>query len=442
MENINCIYSEIVDLLTYESFQKGEKFKKVHLLVIDDSYSNRKHFIKKLEGKKIFEIIEAKNGIEGLYMLGKYGDLIRIVFFDIWMPIMDGPEFFIKAHKADLITDIPLVATVPAINKKLLIELIRRGVYSYLPHPFSEEQLMTLIRDAFTKKVRGIKDLIDEISNINTHGRNTMEYSNFIQFKLLDEKIEYETETDISEQSDNQDTKRRITGNEKNEDNRELCRIRKSYSETFGNDKSGVEKKFGERTLNELKRDRTGENNPKLFYLNECLKKNIVLYLVLYISERNYSFDYYEDFVDFIEKSGELENKCNEVISEFDEKGMEAVYNSDKELFIELYKTLSDCRLQNNELDSTELLKSGIFYYLIAYWNFLLKEKIKTSYHAEYIDLKNVLNQGSIDSNKRIKYFEQLTSKWKSRVSSVVLTLQNLKSSGDSLIKEASKYKV
>ncbi|MBP7652611.1 response regulator [Candidatus Dependentiae bacterium] len=438
MENIDSIYSEIVDLITFEAFQKGEKFKKIHILVIDDSATMRKNFIRKLESKKIFEVVEARNGIEGLYMLGKYRESIKIIFFDIWMPIMDGPEFFIKGLKAGLLEGIPLIATVSAINKKLLIELIRRGVYSYLLYPFSEEELMSMLRDAFTKKVRGIKDLIDQITKINTSGRNTMEYSNFSCFRLLEEKIEYEDEKEInSDFEENSNITRNINADDNQENfERQNCKIKNDFNETLNSAETG--KKITERTLTELKRDRTSENNPKLFYLNESLKKNLILYLITYLQERNYNFDYYEDFVDFFEKSGDLDKKSKDVITEFDEKGILAVYNSDKELFTELYQILSECKLEKKELNSVIEYKDGIYYYIIAYWKFFLKEKIKLSLHAEYTELRNLLNQGSVDVNKKNKYFEQLINKWKTKISAGSLSLQSLKSSGDKIIHEAA----
>lgn len=435
--DVNLIYSEIVDWLTYESFQKDSKFKKATIIIADDSNSMRRMLLKRLETKNVFEIVEAKNGVEALYMLGKYSDTVRLIFLDIVMPFLDGPEFFLKTSKAELLKETPVVLTVPAINKRLLIEMVRRGVFSYMLYPFTEAQLFEMIRDAIMKKRRGITELLEDINNIHLSGRATMVYN-----KINWDTIDSEEGDGLSRNFENSEDSEKIKYRNLNEhkDDTSMERQNLSYKDTAGN--AELLKQIDKEIVNKLESEKTYENNLKLFYINELLKSKIVDVFIDYLKSNDYKLNDYSDFSYNIENTDSFDIQSKKVLDEFDNKGLQIIYSSDKELFNKLFNSFTEKKKSDDDLNSDEEIKKSILYYFSVYWNYILRKKIQNVFFAEYLEARKILDSANINKDRIVKNFEALFSKWKQRLSSGILKMQNLKSADVKEIKQTIDSKI
>lgn len=97
-----------------------------------------------------YEVITAKNGAEALHVFRENPDRIQLVLTDMMMPIMDGPTLIrtLRQEKPELL----LVAFSGMIGTAEGAELVSSGMVVFLPKPFTAEQLLTTIRDAFAQK--------------------------------------------------------------------------------------------------------------------------------------------------------------------------------------------------------------------------------------------------------------------------------------------------
>ncbi|MBF0244807.1 MAG: response regulator [Planctomycetes bacterium] len=98
--------------------------------------------------KNQFEVLEAENGEEALSLLSEIeatGGVIDLIITDIQMPKMNGLDLMDKLIAAK--SRIPVMAITGYGNKKLLVELLRRGCCEYIDKPFEELDLLERVRE-------------------------------------------------------------------------------------------------------------------------------------------------------------------------------------------------------------------------------------------------------------------------------------------------------
>lgn len=98
-----------------------------------------------LEG---YNVIEANNGIEGLAAIT---DDLDLILLDIMMPKMNGMDMLRKLRETNETPVLMLTAKGEEIDRVIGLEL---GADDYLPKPFSDRELLALIR-AILRRTQG-----------------------------------------------------------------------------------------------------------------------------------------------------------------------------------------------------------------------------------------------------------------------------------------------
>ncbi|MBW4519654.1 MAG: response regulator [Scytolyngbya sp. HA4215-MV1] len=115
------------------------------ILVIDDSLAVRKQ-VQELLPKGNFEVLEAKNGQEGLTIMLQESP--NLIMMDFLMPRMSGWELFQKMQTEPKLQRIPLV--VMSGRKEEVAEKIPEPFerFAFIEKPFDQKQLVDAIKQA------------------------------------------------------------------------------------------------------------------------------------------------------------------------------------------------------------------------------------------------------------------------------------------------------
>lgn len=139
--------------------------KKNEILIVDDSRFNRTSFAEIL--RKDYVILEAENGKEALWMLGKNKETIALIILDLVMPVMDGFEFLEAMRKVSEYRYIPvIVSTVndDQENEKRCLEL---GAWDFIAKTFHSDIIRFRVKNAIEKsKVRELE--VDALTELYT----------------------------------------------------------------------------------------------------------------------------------------------------------------------------------------------------------------------------------------------------------------------------------
>lgn len=96
-----------------------------------------------------YQVVIAKDGIEGLEMLEQHPD-VQVIVLDRMMPRMDGMTFLKEVKKNPTYADIPVIMQTAAASPQQMVEGIQAGVYYYLTKPYEDEVLIGIVRSAIT----------------------------------------------------------------------------------------------------------------------------------------------------------------------------------------------------------------------------------------------------------------------------------------------------
>ena len=137
-------------------------------LVVDDSKVSRlivSDYLKR-EG---LSIIEAKNGVEALEILGNQGAEIDMVITDLEMPQMDGRELTERIRNELDMRDLPIIFLTANPDRSELLEVFKSGATDHLIKPFVKEELLARItahleRNRLTRQLRG---MVNELTGLN-----------------------------------------------------------------------------------------------------------------------------------------------------------------------------------------------------------------------------------------------------------------------------------
>ncbi|GAB4487342.1 MAG: hypothetical protein OHK006_16270 [Thermodesulfovibrionales bacterium] len=120
---------------------------KGRILVIDDEdivrISCRRTLVP--EG---YELREARNGIEGIEILGK--ESFDLVLTDLKMPDMDGIEVLEKAKQIAPQTEVVIVTGYQTVETA--VKSIKLGAYDYIEKPFTPDSLLAVVAKAMAHK--------------------------------------------------------------------------------------------------------------------------------------------------------------------------------------------------------------------------------------------------------------------------------------------------
>jgi DNA-binding NtrC family response regulator len=130
------------------------------ILVIDDSKVIRMR-VKDMLPTGNFEVIEAKDGLEGFNLIRTENP--NLIMLDFLLPKMSGWEVFQEIQKNQRLRTIPLVL-MSGRKEEVTDKLPEPFEYfSFVEKPFDREQLVDAIRDAMVKSKR--QPQIESINN-------------------------------------------------------------------------------------------------------------------------------------------------------------------------------------------------------------------------------------------------------------------------------------
>ncbi|MDA1148702.1 MAG: sigma-54 dependent transcriptional regulator, partial [Bacteroidetes bacterium] len=162
------------------------------ILIIEDEESIRRVLSKILvQTDSTYEIIEAKDGLEGLEILAS-DTSIDLVFCDIKMPKRDGVE--VLTAIADRTDELPVIMISGHGDLETAVQCMKIGAFDYLSKPPDLNRLLTAVKNGLERKklksenvrlrkklsknyemigeskaIRDVKDLIDKVAP--THAR-------------------------------------------------------------------------------------------------------------------------------------------------------------------------------------------------------------------------------------------------------------------------------
>ncbi|NVJ85646.1 MAG: response regulator [Algoriphagus sp.] len=130
---------DIPEQLSLNKKQVNEK--SALILVVEDNDDLRKFLIDNLSA--YFNVIDAKNGKEGLFLaLKKVPDLI---ISDVMMPEMDGMELCHSVKMDEKTSHIPVILLTAKSEEENMLKGLREGADDYITKPFSIQKLLVRI---------------------------------------------------------------------------------------------------------------------------------------------------------------------------------------------------------------------------------------------------------------------------------------------------------
>jgi putative two-component system response regulator len=118
--------------------------KKLKILSVDDDFINLKLINTMLKkNPNVYEVIEAKNGLEALEALRNTPD-VDMVLLDIKMPVMDGIQFLVNLRSIQELKNIPIIVLTTDDTRKY--EALENGAHDFLIKPIREHELFEKVQ--------------------------------------------------------------------------------------------------------------------------------------------------------------------------------------------------------------------------------------------------------------------------------------------------------
>ncbi|HXG65732.1 MAG TPA: Hpt domain-containing protein [Blastocatellia bacterium] len=117
----------------------------VNVIVVDDSPSVRRVISSLLQGSG-YNVLQAKDGLDALEIMGRMPSPPDIMLLDIEMPRMDGYELLSTMRKQDAYRAVPVVMITSRAGEKHRQKAFELGATDYLVKPYQDETILSLIR--------------------------------------------------------------------------------------------------------------------------------------------------------------------------------------------------------------------------------------------------------------------------------------------------------
>ncbi|HJJ47716.1 MAG TPA: diguanylate cyclase [Methanocorpusculum sp.] len=158
----NKIYRNGIEVVSISAEKKSAGIKpaaeeKNLALIVDDVEMNREILSDIISEK--FQVIEAKDGIEALEMLEKYGGKVALVFLDLVMPRLDGFGVLSYMKEHNLTKKVPVFIISGDTSSEAEMRCLDFGVADFVPKPFNVKLLMMRVSNAIERF--GYRDLLE-----------------------------------------------------------------------------------------------------------------------------------------------------------------------------------------------------------------------------------------------------------------------------------------
>ncbi|MDR0233890.1 MAG: response regulator [Zoogloeaceae bacterium] len=120
-----------------------EQAEKLRVLVVDDSFSSRRHLCRMLNELGIENVREAKNGKEALEYMAE--TMVDLVLTDYNMPEMDGRELTEYIRTQSWQSSVTILMITSEENKARLAAVEKAGVSSIYDKPFGVRDMQNII---------------------------------------------------------------------------------------------------------------------------------------------------------------------------------------------------------------------------------------------------------------------------------------------------------
>ena len=146
------------------------------ILVVDDSKENREFIIDYILKPNGFEVIEARDGVEGMELARSQSP--DLILLDLQMPRLDGMGVLQALRRENL--PIPVILMTFHGSEEIAIEVFRMGVRDYVKKPYTPEEMLTAIEGNLTEtRLRKEKDaLTSRLLNANRELHNRIKELN------------------------------------------------------------------------------------------------------------------------------------------------------------------------------------------------------------------------------------------------------------------------
>lgn len=149
-QNIITLNNDIVIDKQDEKPEKGAaNIHKSTLLIVEDSTDMRRFLADSL--RSFYNVLEAKDGKEGLGQLKKYP--VDIIVCDIMMPVMNGIEFTEVIKSNIEYNHIPVILLTAKTDNESKAEGIKTGADAYIEKPFSLKLLQIQIDNLLKSRI-------------------------------------------------------------------------------------------------------------------------------------------------------------------------------------------------------------------------------------------------------------------------------------------------
>jgi two-component system KDP operon response regulator KdpE len=177
-----------------KSFQKRGYFVTYKILIVDDDADLCKLLSLKID-KSEFEVMTARNGIEGLHDAYEYKP--DLIILDVMMPEMDGFETLKRLRE---LSDVPIIILTAKTDEKDILYGFKIGADDYIRKPFSRNELTARMMAVLNRKlVQGYQNsqYDDGILSINlsqqcVYKRGQHIHLTKIEFRLLSHLLSHQ----------------------------------------------------------------------------------------------------------------------------------------------------------------------------------------------------------------------------------------------------------
>lgn len=130
------------------------------ILVVEDNDINREMLCSLLEDD--FEVMQAKDGREGIELLKQHYDILSLVLLDVYMPECDGFDFLRFRQTDDRYSNVPVIVTTVSDSLDDEIECLKLGSNDFVVKPYDVEIILNRIRN--TIKLRETASIVNQLT--------------------------------------------------------------------------------------------------------------------------------------------------------------------------------------------------------------------------------------------------------------------------------------
>ena len=152
------------ELKKLKKVMNSGKNKPKKLLVVDDSELSSRIIKDIFDGS--YEVMLARNGLEGLNLLKEYKNEVAIVLLDMVMPVMDGREFLTYKNSDEDTVDIPVIVISSESDEGLQVDMLQMGVNDYITKPFVAEIIERRVKNVIDYNER-FRKMVREYQNMS-----------------------------------------------------------------------------------------------------------------------------------------------------------------------------------------------------------------------------------------------------------------------------------